>query len=179
MSVFGVILVRIFPHLDWIWRDTEISPYSVRMRENADQNNSEYGHFSRSEDVNAEKVILTSCLSFHFCINYIPINPVTKAIGVNACSATNPTALPRKLKIVLTVFPTIAGNASTAFSGNILIASASFLNHFYNTPSSLGGKAARPLLPPKTPRKIASAIVETVMERAVSIDIIVIPSSRN
>ena len=27
-----------------------ISPYSVRMRENADQNNSENGHFSRSED---------------------------------------------------------------------------------------------------------------------------------
>ena len=25
-----------------------ISPHSVRMRENADQNNSEYGHFSRS-----------------------------------------------------------------------------------------------------------------------------------
>ena len=25
-----------------------ISPYSVRMRENTDQNNSEYGHFSRS-----------------------------------------------------------------------------------------------------------------------------------
>ena len=25
-----------------------ISPYSVRMRENVDQNNSEYGHFSRS-----------------------------------------------------------------------------------------------------------------------------------
>ena len=25
-----------------------ISPYSVRMRENADQNNSEYGPFSRS-----------------------------------------------------------------------------------------------------------------------------------
>ena len=35
MSVFGVILVHIFP-------------YSVRMRENADQTNSEYGHFSRS-----------------------------------------------------------------------------------------------------------------------------------
>ena len=28
-----------------IW---SISPYSVRMRENADQNNSELGHFSRS-----------------------------------------------------------------------------------------------------------------------------------
>ena len=25
-----------------------ISPYSVRMRKNADQNNSEYGHFLRS-----------------------------------------------------------------------------------------------------------------------------------
>ena len=25
-----------------------VSPYSVRMRENADQNNSEYGQFSRS-----------------------------------------------------------------------------------------------------------------------------------
>ena len=35
---------RIFPHLDWIRRDT-ISPYSVQMRENADQNNPEYGLF--------------------------------------------------------------------------------------------------------------------------------------
>ena len=26
-----------------------ISPHSVRMRENTDQNNSEYGHFLRSE----------------------------------------------------------------------------------------------------------------------------------
>ena len=39
VSVFGVILVRIFPH---------ISMYSVRMRENVDQNNSKYGHFLRS-----------------------------------------------------------------------------------------------------------------------------------
>ena len=28
-----------------------ISPYSVRMRENMDQENSEYGHFSRSVEV--------------------------------------------------------------------------------------------------------------------------------
>ena len=28
-----------------------ISPYSVRMRENADQNNSEYVHFSRSVNI--------------------------------------------------------------------------------------------------------------------------------
>ena len=38
------ILARIFQHSDWIRRDTK---YSVRMRENADQNNSEYGNFLR------------------------------------------------------------------------------------------------------------------------------------
>ena len=37
VSVFGVFLVRIFLH-----------SYSVRMRENANQNNSEYGHFLRN-----------------------------------------------------------------------------------------------------------------------------------
>ena len=45
VSVFGVILVRIFLYSGWI---RGISPYSVRMKENADQNNSEYGHFLRS-----------------------------------------------------------------------------------------------------------------------------------
>ena len=44
VSVFAVILVRIFP----LFGRSRISLYSVRMRENADQNNSEYGHFSRS-----------------------------------------------------------------------------------------------------------------------------------
>ena len=29
-------------------KSVRISPYSVRMRENTDQNNSEYGHFSQS-----------------------------------------------------------------------------------------------------------------------------------
>ena len=51
VSVFGVALVRIFRHLGWIRRDIPflcIFPYSVRMRENMDQNNSEYGHFLRS-----------------------------------------------------------------------------------------------------------------------------------
>ena len=38
VSVFGVFLVRIFPHSDWLRRD--ISLYSVRMRENTDQKNS-------------------------------------------------------------------------------------------------------------------------------------------
>ena len=42
VSVFGVILVCILLHSDWV------SPYSVQMRENAEQNNSEYWHFLRS-----------------------------------------------------------------------------------------------------------------------------------
>ena len=44
MCVFGVIWVDIFLHLDCIRRDN-----SIGMRENVDQNISEYGHFSRSE----------------------------------------------------------------------------------------------------------------------------------
>ena len=43
VSVFGIILVRIFPQ-----SDLRIFPYSVQMRENANQNNSEYRHFLRS-----------------------------------------------------------------------------------------------------------------------------------
>ena len=39
VSVFGVILVRIFPYSDGRRRDME---YSVRMRENTDQNSLEY-----------------------------------------------------------------------------------------------------------------------------------------
>ena len=42
----------IFSH---IWTEygeiLRISPYSVRMRENTDQKNSEYGHFSRSDTI--------------------------------------------------------------------------------------------------------------------------------
>ena len=45
MSLFGVMLVQIFLHSDWL----RISPYSVRMRANADQNNPEYGHFSHGD----------------------------------------------------------------------------------------------------------------------------------
>ena len=42
LSVFGVILVRIFPHLDWILRAPRISVYPVLTWKNTDQNNSEY-----------------------------------------------------------------------------------------------------------------------------------------
>ena len=49
VSLFGVFLVRIFSHSNWIWNDLRsISPYSVRMQENTDQKNSENGHFLRS-----------------------------------------------------------------------------------------------------------------------------------
>ena len=41
-SVFSCIQIE----YGEIW---SISPYSVRKRENADQNNAEYGHFSRSK----------------------------------------------------------------------------------------------------------------------------------
>ena len=34
-------------------------PYSVQMRENVDQNNSEYGHFLRSAESNTEARIFT------------------------------------------------------------------------------------------------------------------------
>ena len=38
-----------FSHIRTQYEEIQsISPYSVRMRENADQNNSEYGHFLRS-----------------------------------------------------------------------------------------------------------------------------------
>ena len=73
-SVFLVILVPIFPHLDWI---VSISPYSVRMRENVNQNNSEYGHFSHSvkfsfemffhEYLGKENSVTFPCVAFLSC----------------------------------------------------------------------------------------------------------------
>ena len=77
VPVFGVILVHIFPHSDWIRKDTlrKISPYSVRMRENADQNKSEYGHILRSASKSSgansflkilAKFLLNHCEDTHF-----------------------------------------------------------------------------------------------------------------
>ena len=48
MFVFGVILVRIFPHSDWIRR--------IRLRENTDKKNSGYRRFSRNEWGNNDNV---------------------------------------------------------------------------------------------------------------------------
>ena len=66
MFVFGVFLVRIFPYSYWIPINhhcvksirirsfsgpyfSAFGPYSVWMRKNTDQKNSEYEHFSRSD----------------------------------------------------------------------------------------------------------------------------------
>ena len=47
---YSELFWSVFSH---IWTESgeirSISPYSIRMRENADQNNSEHGHFSRSD----------------------------------------------------------------------------------------------------------------------------------
>ena len=48
VSVFGVILVRIFPNSNWIRRDTEYLSVFNPNAANSDQNNSEYGHFQCS-----------------------------------------------------------------------------------------------------------------------------------
>ena len=47
-----------------------ISPYSLRMREKKDQNNSEYGHFSRSAGVLYKIGVLKNLAKFiekHLC----------------------------------------------------------------------------------------------------------------
>ena len=36
------------PHFPAFGLNTDISPYSIQMRENTDQKNFDYGHFSRS-----------------------------------------------------------------------------------------------------------------------------------
>ena len=40
-----------------------------------------------------------------FCINHTLINPATKIIKAHVCSATNPTAFPRNLKLRQQYFP--------------------------------------------------------------------------
>ena len=43
-----------------------ISPYSVRMREDTDQNNSEYGHFSQVLVLTLDKLICSQVIKI-FC----------------------------------------------------------------------------------------------------------------
>ena len=94
-------------------------------------------------------------------------------------SATNPTAFPKKLKIVPTTLLTIAGNASTAFPASLLTAFASLSNHFFKIPSAFGGEPPAPPPPPEKTPVMPSTIVQIVIEKAVSIENIVILCSRN
>ena len=107
------------------------------------------------------------------CINHTPISPTTKTVKAHVCSATSPTAFPRKLEIAPTTLLTIAGNASTAFPANLLSASANLSNH----PSSFDGQ--HPLLPSPKTSSMARATVAMVIERAVNIEAMVTPCSRN
>ena len=107
-------------------------------------------------------------------INHTPISPTTKTIKAHVCSTTNPTALPKKLKIAPTTLPTIAGNASTAFPTSLLSAFANLSNY----PSSFDGDPHVHLPPPKAP-VIARAIAEMVIEKVVRIENMVMPCSRN
>ena len=117
-----------------------------------------------------------SYLLFHFLHQPCSIQLCNKKIKADICSATNPTALPRKLKIAPTTLPTIA-----AFLVSLLIAFASFVNHFFKALSSFGrgNPEAVGLTPPPTTHVIARAIVEMIIERDESIDIILILCSRN
>ena len=68
VSVFGVLLVRIFPHSDWIQRDI------VRMLVNTDKKNSKYGHFSRSvmREPFFSNILLSMFFSqMHFCERFL------------------------------------------------------------------------------------------------------------
>ena len=96
----------------------------------------------------------------------------------HVCSATNPTALPKKLKMATTTLPKTAGNAATPFPAILLSVFANLSNDFFKIPSSFGGKPPAPPPPPKTP-VIARSIVEIVIQIAVRTENMVIPCSRN
>ena len=105
-------------------------------------------------------------------MNHQPTSPATNTIKAHVCSATNPTVFPRKLKIAPATLPTIAGNASMAFSASLLSASANLSNHFFKIPSSFGVELPAP--PPQKTPVITKTIDEIVTERTVSIENMVI-----
>ena len=72
------------------------------------------------------------------------MSPTTKTIKAHVCSATNPTASPRKFKMARITLPTMEGNASTAFPASLLSVSASLSNHFFKAPLSFGREPPAP-----------------------------------
>ena len=82
-------------------------------------------------------------------------------------------------RLVPTTLTIIPGSASAAFPASLLSASASLSNHFFRVPLPFGGERLAPLLPPPKTPSMARTIVAMVIERAVRIEIIVVPCSLN
>ena len=76
VSIFGVLLVRIFPHSDWIGEIRSISPYSVQMREDTDQKTPNRGT-SRSHG----SLQLLSSYHLNFCVSKIHLLRVVSDIA--------------------------------------------------------------------------------------------------
>ena len=75
-------LVRIFPHSDWI----RISPYSVQMRENTEQKNFVFWHFSRSGSVKVGNFIRNDLIASRNKMKLVFVNMFfaikTKSYGI-------------------------------------------------------------------------------------------------
>ena len=111
------------------------------------------------------------------CINHTPMSPATKTVKAHVCSANNPAALPRRLRIAATTLPMIAGNASMAFPPSLSSVFANLSNHFFRIPLSFGRKLPASLPPPKSPT-IESIIVAIPAKRAERVEIIITICSR-
>ena len=113
-------------------------------------------------------------------MNHTPVSPATITIKGHVCLATNPTVLPKKLKMTPTTLPTMAGNDSTAFPASRLSASANLFSHLFKTSSSLRGEPPTPPPPPSPPKSSVtkSAIVAILAKKAVSVEIIITICSR-
>ena len=80
--------------------------------------------------------------------------------------------------MVPTTLLTMAGNVSTAFLASLFSASANLSNHFFKIPSSFDGEPPTPQPPPRA-HVMASTIDEMVIQRAGSIENMIMPCSRN
>ena len=103
-------------------------------------------------------------------------SPATKTIRAHVCSATNPMAFPRKLKIAPTILPTTVGNTSVTFPASLLSASAN-LSIFSALPPSFGGETSVLSPPPKSPMTECT-IVAIPAKRAESVQIMTTNCSR-
>ena len=105
------------------------------------------------------------------CINHTTMSPAIKTITAHICLAANPTVFLRKLKAAPTTLPMMAGNSSAAFPARLLSASASLSNHPF---LSFGEEPPVPPPPPPKAPSMARTIVAMVIERAASIEDVVI-----